>query len=121
MFAVGTLACLGTSHAAFTLVPIAMSLAHKHRIHSTMMGIAMSSAIVGGALAPTSIVGITVLTVATTAGIPYNAALMFGLSIGINTVIVAVAFLMFGGRELIARGRSAKAVSAELGTGGSGG
>ncbi|MFZ8756344.1 SLC13 family permease [Microbacterium sp. HMH0099] len=119
MFAVGTLvACLGTSHAAFTLVPIAMSLAHKHRIHSTMMGIAMSSAIVGGALAPTSIVGITVLTVATTAGIPYNAALMFGLSVGINTLIVAVAFLMFGGRELIARGRAAKAASTELGTGG---
>ncbi|MFF0910775.1 SLC13 family permease [Microbacterium enclense] len=119
MFAVGTLvACLGTSHAAFTLVPIAMSLAHKHRIHSTMMGIAMSSAIVGGALAPTSIVGITVLTVATTAGIPYNAALMFGLSVGINTLIVAVAFLMFGGRELIARGRAAKVASTELGTGG---
>lgn len=119
MFAVGTLvACLGTSHAAFTLVPIAMSLAHKHRIHSTMMGIAMSSAIVGGALAPTSIVGITVLTVATAAGIPYNAALMFGLSVGINTVIVAVAFLMFGGRELIARGRASKAAAAELGTGG---
>lgn len=122
MFAVGTLvACLGTSHAAFTLVPIAMSLAHKHRIHSTMMGIAMSSAIVGGALAPTSIVGITVLTVATTAGIPYNAALMFGLSVGINTLIVAVAFLMFGGRELIARGRAAKAASTELGTGGGSG
>lgn len=119
MFAVGTLvACLGTSHAAFTLVPIAMSLAHKHRIHSTMMGIAMSSAIVGGALAPTSIVGITVLTVATSAGIPYNAALMFGLSVGINTVIVAVAFLMFGGRELIARGRAAKAGSGEPGAGG---
>lgn len=119
MFAVGTLvACLGTSHAAFTLVPIAMSLAHKHRIHSTMMGIAMSSAIVGGALAPTSIVGITVLTVATAAGIPYNAALMFGLSVGINTVIVAVAFLMFGGRELIARGRASKAAAGELGTGG---
>ncbi|MFN3949644.1 SLC13 family permease [Microbacterium sp.] len=122
MFAVGTLvACLGTSHAAFTLVPIAMSLAHKHRIHSTMMGIAMSSAIVGGALAPTSIVGITVLTVATSAGIPYNAALMFGLSVGINTVIVAVAFLMFGGRELIARGRASKAAGVELGTGGTGG
>ncbi|MDQ1082459.1 MULTISPECIES: SLC13 family permease [Microbacterium] len=122
MFAVGTLvACLGTSHAAFTLVPIAMSLAHKHRIHSTMMGIAMSSAIVGGALAPTSIVGITVLTVATTAGIPYNAALMFGLSVGINTVIVAVAFFLFGGRELLSRGRAAKTVAADLDTGETGG
>lgn len=122
MFAVGTLvACLGTSHAAFTLVPIAMSLAHKHRIHSTMMGIAMSSAIVGGALAPTSIVGITVLTVATSAGIPYNAALMFGLSFGINTVIVAVAFFLFGGRELMARGRAAKVASEGLSAGGSGG
>ena len=109
MFVIGTLvACLGTSHAAFTIVPIAMSLAHKHRIHSTMMGIVMSSAIVGGALAPTSINGITVMTVAQAADIPYNPALMFGLSVGINTLVVTVAFFLFGGRELIARGRDAK-------------
>lgn len=110
MLVVGTLvACLGTSHAAFTIVPIAMSLAHKHRIHTTMMGIVMSSAIVGGALAPTSIVGITVMTVANAAEIPYNAGLMFALSIGVNALVVLVAFFMFGGRELIARGRVAKA------------
>ncbi|GLJ80184.1 SLC13 family permease [Microbacterium imperiale] len=110
MLVVGTLvACLGTSHAAFTIVPIAMSLAHKHRIHTTMMGIVMSSAIVGGALAPTSIVGITVMTVANAAEIPYNAGLMFALSIGVNALVVLVAFFMFGGRELIARGRAAKA------------
>lgn len=99
-------ACMGTSHAAFAVVPIAMSLAHSHRINSTMMGIAMSSAIVGGALAPTSIVGITVQTVASEANIPYNALLMFGLSVGINALVVLVAFFMFGGRELIARSRS---------------
>lgn len=122
MFVIGTLvACLGTSHAAFTIVPIAMSLAAKHRIHSTMMGIVMSSAIVGGALAPTSINGITVMTVAQTAGIPYNPGLMFGLSVGINTLVVLVAFFMFGGRELIGRGRLARAaaLSAASGTGGS--
>jgi len=108
MFVIGTLvACLGTSHAAFTIVPIAMSLAHKHKIHSTMMGIVMSSAIVGGALAPTSINGITVMTVARASGIPYNPGLMFGLSVGINTLVVLVAFFLFGGRELIARTRAA--------------
>ncbi|GAA0962683.1 SLC13 family permease [Frigoribacterium faeni] len=121
MFVIGTLvACLGTSHAAFTIVPIAMSLAHKHRIHSTMMGIVMSSAIVGGALAPTSINGITVMTVARTAGIPYNPALMFGLSVGINTVVVLIAFFLFGGRELIARSRGVGAASGAKGSGGSG-
>ncbi|SDQ49659.1 SLC13 family permease [Microbacterium sp. cf332] len=118
MLVVGTLvACLGTSHAAFTIVPIAMSLAHKHRIHTTMMGIVMSSAIVGGALAPTSIVGITVMTVANAAEIPYNAGLMFALSIGVNALVVLVAFFMFGGRELIARGRAAKAKRAAGDTG----
>jgi Na+/H+ antiporter NhaD/arsenite permease-like protein len=120
MFVIGTLvACLGTSHAAFTIVPIAMSLAAKHRIHSTMMGIVMSSAIVGGALAPTSINGITVMTVAQTAGIAYNPGLMFGLSVGINTVVVLVAFFMFGGRELITRGRTARAASLAATTSGS--
>jgi len=119
MFVIGTLvACLGTSHAAFTIVPIAMSLAAKHRIHSTMMGLVMSSAIVGGALAPTSINGITVMTVARNADIPYDPALMFGLSIGINTLVVTVAFFLFGGRELIARGRASRA--ATLAAGGSG-
>jgi di/tricarboxylate transporter len=118
MFVIGTLvACLGTSHAAFTIVPIAMSLAHKHKIHSTMMGIVMSSAIVGGALAPTSINGITVMTVARTAGIPYNPALMFGLSIGINTLVVLVAFFLFGGRELISRTRAAGAAAGSRGSG----
>ena len=53
MWLIGTgVACLGTSHAAFAVVPIAMSLATTHRISPTLMGIAMSSAIVGGALAP---------------------------------------------------------------------
>lgn len=108
LWAIATLvACLGTSHAAFAVVPIAMTLAHSHRINSTMMGIAMSSAIVGGALAPTSIVGITVMSVARSSDIPYNPALMFGLSIGINALVVAVAFFMFGGRELIQRTRAA--------------
>ena len=116
MFVIGTLvACLGTSHAAFTIVPIAMSLAHKHRIHSTMMAIVMSSAIVGGALAPTSINGITVMTVARTAGIPYNPALMFGLSVGVNTLVVLVAFLLFGGRELIRRSRQPKGAAGPTG------
>lgn len=110
LWAIATLiACLGTSHAAFAVVPIAMTLAHSHRINSTMMGIAMSSAIVGGALAPTSIVGITVMSVARSADIPYNPALMFVLSIGINALVVAVAFFMFGGRELIRRTREAGA------------
>ncbi|MGY3263829.1 SLC13 family permease [Frigoribacterium sp. 2355] len=122
MFVIGTLvACLGTSHAAFTIVPIAMSLAHKHKIHSTMMGIVMSSAIVGGALAPTSINGITVMTVARASGIPYNPGLMFGLSVGVNTLVVLVAFFLFGGRELIARTRAAGAARATTAGGGTGG
>jgi di/tricarboxylate transporter len=110
LWAIATLvACLGTSHAAFAVVPIAMTLAHSHRINSTMMGIAMSSAIVGGALAPTSIVGITVMSVARSADIPYNPALMFVLSIAVNALVVTVAFFMFGGRELIDRTRAAGA------------
>ncbi|MBD8045274.1 C4-dicarboxylate ABC transporter [Arthrobacter sp. Sa2BUA2] len=110
LWAIATaVACMGTSHAAFAVVPIAMTLAHSHRINSTMMGIAMSSAIVGGALAPTSIVGITVQTVASEANVPYNAALMFGLSIGVNALVVLIAFFMFGGRELIARTRAGSA------------
>ncbi|OII25474.1 SLC13 family permease [Frigoribacterium sp. MCBA15_019] len=122
MFVIGTLvACLGTSHAAFTIVPIAMSLAHKHKIHSTMMGIVMSSAIVGGALAPTSINGITVMTVARASGIPYNPGLMFGLSVGVNTLVVLVAFFLFGGRELIARTRAAGVARATVAAGGTGG
>ncbi|GAB2785696.1 SLC13 family permease [Amycolatopsis magusensis] len=106
MWLIGTaVACLGTSHAAFAVVPIAMSLATTHRISPTLMGIAMSSAIVGGALAPTSINGITVATIAEDAGLPYHAGLMFGLSVGVNALVVLVAFLMFGGPELLRRSR----------------
>ncbi|MBK1783529.1 SLC13 family permease [Prauserella cavernicola] len=123
MWLIGTaVACMGTSHAAFAVVPIAMSLATTHRISPTLMGIAMSSAIVGGALAPTSINGITVATVAQNAGLPYNVALMFGLSVGVNALVVLVAFFMFGGRELIRRSREGTAALAEssAGTGGGG-
>ncbi|SEG95916.1 Na+/H+ antiporter NhaD [Nonomuraea solani] len=106
MWLIGTgVACLGTSHAAFAVVPIAMSLATTHRISPTLMGIAMSSAIVGGALAPTSINGITVATIAEDTGLPYNAGLMFVLSVGVNALVVLAAFLMFGGPELIRRSR----------------
>ncbi|PRX96586.1 SLC13 family permease [Allonocardiopsis opalescens] len=119
LWLIGTgVACLGTSHAAFAVVPIAMSLAHSHRINSTLMGIAMSSAIVGGALAPTSIVGITVQTVASSAQVPYNAGLMFALSIGVNALVVLVAFFLFGGRELIARSREAQSAAAPAAAGG---
>jgi Na+/H+ antiporter NhaD/arsenite permease-like protein len=114
-------ACLGTSHAAFAVVPVAMSLAHSHRINSTMMGIAMSSGIVGGALAPTSIVGITVQTVASSANLPYHAGLMFALSIGVNALVVLVAFFLFGGRELIARSRGAVRSSSGRAVGGGSG
>jgi di/tricarboxylate transporter len=114
-------ACMGTSHAAFAVVPIAMTLAHSHKINSTMMGIAMSSAIVGGALAPTSIVGITVQTVASEANVPYNAALMFAISIGVNALVDLVAFFMFGGRERIARTRAGSAGRASGGVSPSGG
>ena len=125
LWAIATLvACLGTSHAAFAVVPIAMTLAHSHRINSTMMGIAMSSAIVGGALAPTSIVGITVMSVARSADIPYNPALMFALSIVVNALVVAVAFFLFGGRDLIERTRAAgkggDATASTVGADGSG-
>jgi di/tricarboxylate transporter len=117
LWAIATaVACLGTSHAAFAVVPIAMSLAHSHRINSTMMGIAMSSAIVGGALAPTSIVGITVQTVASSADLPYSAGLMFALSVGVNALVVLVAFFLFGGRELIARSRAAGATTTSSGS-----
>ncbi|MGC7100919.1 SLC13 family permease [Amycolatopsis lurida] len=117
MWLIGTgVACLGTSHAAFAVVPIAMSLATTHRISPTLMGIAMSSAIVGGALAPTSINGITVATIAEDAGLPYNAALMFGLSVGVNALAVLVAFLMFGGPELVRRSRSNALVDGGGGT-----
>lgn len=121
MWLIGTgVACLGTSHAAFAVVPIAMSLATTHRISPTLMGIAMSSAIVGGALAPTSINGITVATIAEDANLPYSAALMFGLSIGVNALVVLVAFLMFGGPELIRRSRRDTAALRESGRGESG-
>ncbi|PSK85028.1 UIT1 family transporter [Murinocardiopsis flavida] len=121
MYAIGTgVACLGTSHAAFAVVPIAMSLATTHRINPTLMGIAMSSAIVGGALAPTSINGITAATVAKDAGIPFDPLLMFALSVGVNTVVVAVAFFMFGGRELLRRPRDKRGADGGTGSDGSG-
>ncbi|MER7083955.1 SLC13 family permease, partial [Saccharopolyspora kobensis] len=104
--------------AAFAVVPIAMSLATTHRISPTLMGIAMSSAIVGGALAPTSINGITVATIAEGANLPYSAALMFALSVGVNALVVLVAFLMFGGPELIRRSRRDAAALRESARGG---
>ncbi|MET0163068.1 MAG: SLC13 family permease, partial [Microbacteriaceae bacterium] len=56
-----------------------------------------------------------------TAGIPYNPALMFALSVGVNALVVLVAFFLFGGRELIARGRAAKRSAADGGPLGDGG
>ena len=107
MYGIATgVACMGTPHAAFTVVPIAMSMAASHKINPTLMGLAMSSAIVGGGFAPTSLLGIITASVMQGTGTPFNPLLLFAASVGFNTAIFAVAFFMFGGRELIHRSRS---------------
>lgn len=95
------------------VAPVAMGFAARYRISPVLMGMAITLGATGGSFSPIGIFGAITNGVVDDKKLPGNPALLFALSLLTCLAITVLAFLLFGGRELVARGRDA-AATAEL-------
>lgn len=95
------------------VAPVAMGFAARYRISPVLMGMAITLGATGGSFSPIGIFGAITNGVVSDNDLPGNPALLFALSVLTCLAITILAFVVFGGRELVARGRDASA-TAEL-------
>lgn len=101
------------SPAAVAIVaPVAMGFALRYRIHPVMMGMMVVQGATAGSFSPIGIFGSITNGVVDGNDLPGNQGLLFATTFLAATVIAAITYLAFGGRQLVARGRDAVAVGA---------
>lgn len=102
------------SPAAVAIVaPVAMGFALRYEIHPVMMGMMVVQGATAGSFSPIGIFGSITNGVVDTNDLPGNQGVLFLTTFLAATVIAAITYLAFGGRELLARGRQGVAVGAE--------
>lgn len=117
MFAIcAVIAGIGAATPATVAIvaPVAMGFAARYRIHPVLMGMAVTLGATGGSFSPVGIFGAITNGVVSDNDLPGNPALLVGLSLLACFTITLVAFVAFGGRDLVARGRDEEAL-AEVG------
>ncbi|MBC7898021.1 MAG: C4-dicarboxylate ABC transporter [Cytophagaceae bacterium] len=103
---------LGSALAGLVLAPVAMLLARRHDVDPMLMALAIGTGQSAGSFAPTSLFGIVTYGTAHQANIPLNPLTLFGIAVATNLVLLAAAYLMFGGPALVRRRRSINATPA---------
>ncbi|MFD9949892.1 SLC13 family permease [Nonomuraea sp. NPDC059023] len=105
------------------IAPVGMGFALRYRINPMLMGLLIINGASAGGFSPMSIFGSIVNGVVTRNNLPGDPALLFVSSFAFNLVLSAVVFLLFGGRDLLRRGRevSEDGVAGDGGGGGGGG
>ena len=94
------------SPAAVAIVaPIAMGFAHRYRIHPVLMGLMVVQGATAGSFSPLGIFGAITNGVVEGNDLPGNRLVLFVTTFLAAAVIAALAFVAFGGRELVRRGR----------------
>ncbi|QKE82627.1 SLC13 family permease [Arthrobacter sp. NEB 688] len=93
------------------VAPVGMGFAARYRISPVLMGMAITLGATGGSFSPIGIFGAITNGVVSDNDLPGNPALLFALSVISCFVITALAFVLFGGRELMSRGKDAGAES----------
>ncbi|MGG5258280.1 SLC13 family permease [Phycicoccus avicenniae] len=91
------------------VAPVGMGFAARYRISPVLMGMAITLGATGGSFSPIGIFGAITNGVVSDNDLPGNPALLFAMSVLACFVITVVAFVLFGGRELMSRGRDAEA------------
>ncbi|MFE0156403.1 SLC13 family permease, partial [Nonomuraea sp. NPDC059007] len=104
------------------IAPVGMGFALRYRINPMLMGLLIINGASAGGFSPMSIFGSIVNGVVTRNNLPGDPALLFISSFAFNLVLSAVVFLLFGGRDLLRRGRevSEDGVAGDGGGGGGG-
>ncbi|WP_305094010.1 SLC13 family permease [Prescottella sp. R16] len=120
------LASMGAPLGALVLFPVGMVVADKRGIDPMLMALAMGTGLSAGAFAPTSLFGIVAYGTAQEAGIALSPLVLFAVALGINIVLFACAYVLFGRRRVLradteqrARARSLATVGGGLVDGGS--
>ena len=90
------IAAMGNPFAAIVMFPIAMSAAQHRGIDPMLMGLALGTGVSAGAFAPTSLFGVVSYGTAQSAGIALNPTVLFVIVVGVNLVLLSVAYLLFG-------------------------
>lgn len=103
------------SPAAVAIVaPVAMGFAARYRIHPLMMGMMVVQGATAGSFSPIGIFGSITNGVVEQNDLPSNPAFLFAATFLAAALIAVITYFVFGGRELIARGRETAEV-AEMG------
>lgn len=96
-----SISAMGSPLAGLVMTPIGMPLAKKYGIDRMLMGLAIGCGLSAGGFAPTSLFGIVTYGTAHSVGIPLNPLLLFAVALGANIVLLAAAYVMFGGFKLL--------------------
>lgn len=99
------------SPAAVAIVaPVAMGFALRYQIHPLMMGMMVVQGATAGSFSPIGIFGSITNGVVEGNGIPGNQLVLFLTTFFASAAIATLAYVVFGGRQLLARGREPIAV-----------
>lgn len=94
------------SPAAVAIVaPVAMGFALRYRINPMMMGMMVVQGATAGSFSPIGIFGSITNGVVESNDIPGNQGVLFATTFVASAAIAALAYVAFGGRALLARGR----------------
>ncbi|MGH1564101.1 SLC13 family permease [Mumia sp. DW29H23] len=103
------------SPAAVAIVaPVAMGFAHRYRIHPVMMGMMVVQGATGGSFSPIGIFGSITNGVVDSNDLDGSPTILFFAALFAAFVVAAITYVVFGGRELIQRGKDERAL-AEIG------
>lgn len=97
------ISAMGSPLAGLVMAPVGMPLAKKYGIDRMLMGLAIGCGLSAGAFAPTSLFGIVTYGTAHSVDIDLNPLVLFAVALGTNLLLLAAAYVMFGGLALFRR------------------
>jgi di/tricarboxylate transporter len=87
------------------IAPLGMGFAARYKINPLLMALLIINGASAGGFSPISIFGSIVNGVVTRNALPGNPTLLFLSSFVFNLILSMIVFVLFGGRELLRRGR----------------
>ncbi|MGV0809754.1 SLC13 family permease [Mycolicibacterium setense] len=94
------ISAMGSPLGGLVMAPIGMMVADKRAIDPMLMALSIGTGLSAGAFAPTSLFGIVTYGTAHEAGIDLSPFLLFGVALVVNLVLLAAAYVLFGGMKL---------------------
>ncbi|MDA3644112.1 C4-dicarboxylate ABC transporter [Saccharopolyspora indica] len=110
------IAAMGSPLGGLVMAPIGMLVADKRDIDPMLMALSIGTGLGAGAFAPTSLFGIVTYGTAHRAGVDLSPLVLFAVAVVINLLLLVVAYVLFGGRQLL-RATSEQSAAVDSGTG----